>query len=62
MMKHKIGMFATLIGILLLIRPNFDIRDFVEASSYLLVRYWPIILIAFGVFLQSSNKTKRKRR
>ncbi|NCC54762.1 MAG: hypothetical protein EOM11_04670 [Erysipelotrichia bacterium] len=61
-MKHKIGMFATLIGILLLIRPNFDIRDFVEASSYLLVRYWPIILIAFGVFLQSSNKTKRKRR
>lgn len=61
-MKHKIGLVATLIGVLLLIRPNFNIMEFVEASTYMLIRYWPIFLIAFGVFLQSGNKTKRKRR
>lgn len=61
-MKRKIGVIATLIGILLLIRPNFDMKDFMEASTYILIRYWPIILIAFGVFLQSGSKTKRKRR
>lgn len=61
-MKHKIGVVATLIGVLLLIRPSFNIMEFVEASTYMLIRYWPIFLIALGVFLQSNNKTKRKRR
>lgn len=61
-MKHNIGLLATLLGVLLLIRPSFRIADFIEASSYMIIRYWPILLIAFGVFLQSGSKKKRRRR
>lgn len=60
-MKRKIGLVATLVGILLLIKPSFNLLDFFEASSYMFIRYWPIILIAFGVFLQSGTKGKRRR-
>lgn len=60
-MKRRIGLVATLVGILLLIKPSFDLYDFFEASSYVFVKYWPIMLIAFGVFLQSGNKGKRRR-
>lgn len=59
-MKH-LGMLAVLIGTLLLIRPDFNGYDFLETCSYLLIGYWPVLLIVFGVFLQSKAKIKHRR-
>lgn len=60
-MKRIIGLIGVLLGILFLIKPGFDVLQLLEALSYLSVRYWPILLIVFGVYLQVDNKKKKRR-
>ncbi len=61
-MRHKIGILMVLFGVLLLISPGMFNESFSSQLRYSVMRYWPILLVAFGVFLSSGAKVKRKKR
>lgn len=60
-MKKLVGMGISAVGILLLIKPDFDLFEMSETFIYLIYTYWPLLLIIFGIYIQ-MNIPKKKRR
>lgn len=60
-MQRRVGIIMTITGIILLLKPNFDIDQLMLSFNFLASKYWPIALVALGILLQTDSKPKRTR-
>ena len=60
-MRRILGILISFVGIMLFIKPAFDLFETFETFAYLIDTYWPLLLICFGFFLQNSTSTKKRR-
>ncbi|MEF9961287.1 MAG: hypothetical protein RSA96_09020 [Erysipelotrichaceae bacterium] len=61
-MRRILGISVSVIGILLLIKPDYQLRELIENSSTFMNQYWPILLILFGLYVQPKNKSRRSKK
>ena len=62
-MRNKIGSICILAGIVFLLNPNYQLNSYVMWFETAFRKYWPLLLILFGMSLQTkSEKRKRKSR
>lgn len=59
-MKERAGVIIMVTGLILLIKPNFNLEQMMMSLNYIVANYWPVGLILLGVIL--INPRKRKRR
>lgn len=59
-MRERAGLIIMISGLILLIKPNFDVEQMVMSLNYIVANYWPAGLILLGLLL--INPTKKKRR
>ncbi|MEG0981676.1 MAG: hypothetical protein RSA96_03835 [Erysipelotrichaceae bacterium] len=61
-MRRTLGILISLIGILLLIKPDYPLRELIENSSSFMNQYWPVLLILIGLYVQPKNKSRRSKK
>lgn len=59
-MRERAGLIIAVTGIILFIKPNFDLEQMMMNVNYMIANYWPIGLILFGVFIINPKKKKRR--
>ncbi|MEG0423420.1 MAG: hypothetical protein RR524_02620 [Erysipelotrichaceae bacterium] len=61
-MRRILGILISLIGTLLLIKPDYPLRELIENSSSFMNQYWPVLLILIGLYVQPKNKSRRSKK
>lgn len=61
-MRERAGLIIVVTGLILLVKPNFDIEQMVMSFNYIVANYWPAGLIIIGLLLITPSKKKRKAR
>lgn len=64
-MRKRIGIILCLTGIMLLVKPNFDLKQIMMQVNYIIANYWPLALVIVGLLLvwpQSKPIKKTRRR
>ncbi|MEG0468439.1 MAG: hypothetical protein RR562_00865 [Longicatena sp.] len=44
-MKERAGLIIMITGVILLIKPNFDIEQIAMSFNYVVANYWPVALV-----------------
>lgn len=62
-MRKRIGCILLFTGIMLLVKPNFDMDQIMLAFNYFMANYWPVGLVVVGALLlwPQPKKNIRKR-
>lgn len=64
-MRKRIGIILCLTGIMLLVKPNFNLEQIMMQVNYIIANYWPLALVILGLLLvwpQSKSIKKTRRR
>lgn len=59
-MRERAGLILGVTGVILLVKPNFDLEQMLMNVNYWIANYWPIGLILLGVFLMNPRKKKNR--
>lgn len=59
-MRERAGLILGITGVILLVKPNFDIEQMMMNMNYMIANYWPIGLILLGVLLMNPRKKKTR--
>lgn len=59
-MRRIAGILISALGILFLMKPDFNLLESIEVLIYLIYTYWPLFLICFGIFLHSTSLPKKR--
>lgn len=63
-MRKRVGIILIVCGVILIIKPGFDLEAVILGLNDLAVHYWPIGFIFIGTLLlwpEKRSQTKRKR-
>lgn len=58
-MRQRIGAILFVTGMVLLIKPNFDLDQIMLSMNYWIVQYWPIGFVILGILLINPKKKRR---
>lgn len=58
-MRQRIGAILFVTGVVLLIKPNFDLDQIMLSMNYLIVQYWPIGFVIAGMLMIGPRKKRR---
>lgn len=58
-MKRRVGIILCISGIVLLIKPNFDLEQLSYLLNYCLVSYWPLLLVFLGISMLQKKPNKK---
>lgn len=61
-MKERAGLIIMITGVILLIKPNFDIEQIAMSFNYVVANYWPVALVLIGLLLVNPKKKKTRSR
>lgn len=59
-MRERAGLIIGITGVILLVKPNFDIEQMMMNVNYIVANYWPVGLILLGVLLINPRKKKSR--
>lgn len=58
-MRQRIGAICFIVGVILLIKPNFDFDQIILSMNYFIVQYWPAVFVLVGILLINPKKKRR---
>lgn len=58
-MRQRMGIIIAISGIVLLIKPQFDIDQISMNINYAVANYWPLFLVFLGLIFMMPKKKKR---
>ncbi|MEG0265876.1 MAG: hypothetical protein RSC93_11595 [Erysipelotrichaceae bacterium] len=61
-MRRTLGIAISVVGILLLIKPDYNFKELISEGTSFLNQYWPILLILIGLYVQPKSKTRRSKK
>ncbi|MEF9967417.1 MAG: hypothetical protein RSC10_07380 [Longicatena sp.] len=61
-MRERAGLIIVITGIVLLVKPNFDVEQMIMSLNYIIANYWPIALVFIGVVLINPKKRRPRSR
>lgn len=59
-MRERAGLIIGITGVILLVKPNFDVEQIMMNLNYMIANYWPVGLILLGVLLINPRKKKSR--
>lgn len=59
-MRERAGFIIGITGVILLIKPNFDVEQMMMNVNYAVANYWPVGLILVGILLINPRKKKTR--
>ncbi|MEG0710307.1 MAG: hypothetical protein RR481_08730 [Longicatena sp.] len=60
--RERAGLIIVITGIVLLVKPNFDVEQMIMSLNYIIANYWPIALVFIGVVLINPKKRRPRSR
>lgn len=61
-MRERAGFIIGISGVVLLIKPNFDLEQMAMNLNYIAANYWPVGLILLGLFLINPRKKRTQHK
>ena len=61
-MRERAGFIIGISGVVLLIKPNFDLEQMAMNLNYIVANYWPVGLILLGLFLINPRKKRTQHK
>lgn len=60
-MRQRTGIILFITGVVLLVKPSFDLDQIMMNFNYIVAHYWPIALVLLGAGLILPKKRRRAR-
>lgn len=61
-MKQRVGIIFILTGMILLLKPGFEVNQILALMNESLSQYWPVLLVLAGIQLLNKKQNKHKKK
>lgn len=61
-MKQRVGIIFILTGMILLLKPSFEVNQILALMNESLSQYWPVLLVLAGIQLLNKKQNKHKKK
>lgn len=58
-MRQRVGAILFIVGVILLLKPNFNFDQMILSMNYYITQYWPAFFVIIGMFMINPKKKRR---